>query len=362
MVTVMNRGGTETLIMNYYREIDKTKVQFDFLTHRTDKGDYDDEILAMGGKIYHMCPIYPQNFIKYKKMIREFFIKHSEYKIIHSHMSELGYFALREAKRQGIPVRICHAHSRPNTFDLKLIVRSYFKIMMEPYINYRFVCSNNSGDWLFGKKYHSEFVHMRNAIDSEKFTFSFDKSLYMRQKLGLENQFVIGHVGRFSKEKNQLFLIEIFNDIKNKNENSKLILIGEGVLEKQIKDRIKLLKLEDDVIFTGSVPNIYDYMQCMDSFILPSLFEGFGNVLIEAQAAGLKCYTSDKVVPKDVKITDLLRFVPLEKSASYWAKLIIENKKGNRGNTCKQILDSGYDIKENSKWLEEFYTNAIKKM
>ena len=145
MFTIMDRGGAETMVMNYYRHIDRTKVKFDFLVHREQRGAYDDEIEALGGRIYRMCPIYPQNFARYERDIRVFFQEHPEYKIVHSHMSELGYFAFREATEQDIPVRICHAHNAPHGFDMKMIMRTYFKKRMMPYLTHLFMCGLESG-------------------------------------------------------------------------------------------------------------------------------------------------------------------------------------------------------------------------
>ena len=152
LFTIMNRGGAETMVMNYYRKINREKVQFDFLVHREEEGAYEQEIKELGGRIYRMPPMYPQNFSLYKKKIREFFEEHKEYKIIHSHMSELGYFALREAARQEIPVRICHAHNAPHGFEWKMIVRNYFKKRMMHILHICLCVGKNLVTGCLGKK------------------------------------------------------------------------------------------------------------------------------------------------------------------------------------------------------------------
>ena len=171
LFTIMNRGGAETMVMNYYRKINREKVQFDFLVHREEEGAYEQEIKELGGRIYRMPPMYPQNFSLYKKKIREFFEEHKEYKIIHSHMSELGYFALREAARQEIPVRICHAHSAPHEFDLKMLMRIYFKNRMLPYLTHMFTCGKEAGNYLYGKKNEDKFIQLNNAIETKKYRY-----------------------------------------------------------------------------------------------------------------------------------------------------------------------------------------------
>lgn len=360
LFTIMNRGGAETMVMNYYRKIDRTKVQFDFLVHRTEKGAYDDEIRALGGKIYYMCPIYPQNFNKYKKDIKKFFNEHKEYKIIHSHMSELGYFALKEAAKQNIPVRICHAHNTPTKFDLKMIIRTYFKKAMLPYITDMFTCSKDSGIWLFGKKNENRLVIMKNAIDAEKYRYNKEKEEEIRKQLHLEKKYIVGHVGRFNKQKNHEFLIRIFKEICNKRDDAVLILVGKGNEEEKIRKIVKEEGIKDRVIFYGETEKVYEIMQVFDSFVFPSLFEGLGIVLIEAQAAGIQCFTSKDTVPEDVKITELLEYISLNKQPDEWADEILK-KKIEKKDMFEEIKKNGFDIYDNVKWLENMYLSKLEK-
>lgn len=360
MFTIMNRGGAETMVMNHYRNIDRSKVQFDFLVHRQEKGAYDDEIEALGGRIYRMIPIYPQNFLQYKKDVRDFFREHKEYKIIHSHMSELGYFAFKEAKNQGIPIRICHAHNTPHDFDLKMIMRNYFKYAMRPYITHMFTCSKDSGIWLYGKKNIDKLIQMNNAIDAKKFKFNKDFNKKVRKNLGIENKLVIGHVGRFNKQKNHEKVIDIFNEILKLNSNACLILVGEGNLKEEIKNKVSKLGLSNNVLFLGSRDDVNEIMQAFDVFLFPSLYEGLGIVLIEAQAAGIPCLTSDKVVPIEAKVTSLLNYYPLENNSNLWAKKTLDILT-EKYDTYNEIKKAGFDIQNNAKWLEEFYINEYNK-
>lgn len=362
LFTIMNRGGAETMVMNYYRNIDRTKVQFDFLVHRQERGAYDDEIEAMGGRIYRMCPIYPQNFGKYKKMLKVFFDEHPEYKILHSHMSELGCYAFIEAQKRGIKVKICHAHNAPCGFDIKALMRDYFKLKIRPFVSHMFVCGNASGIWLFGKENASSFIQVNNAIDSLKYKINPACSDEVKKELGIEkSKTVIGHIGRFNTQKNHEFLIDIFSQVHRLNPDSVLVLVGNGTLENKIKDKVKNLGLESDVLFLGVRDDVNRIIQCFDVFLFPSLFEGLGIVLIEAQAAGVPCLTSEKVVAKEACITDLLEYYPLNESSLNWAKKTLELSACQKRDTTQDVIDSGFDIKSNAQWLQDFYINEYNK-
>lgn len=364
LFTILNRGGAETMVMNYYRHIDRTKVQFDFMVHRQERGAYEDEIEAMGGKIYRMIPIFPQNIFKYKKMLRDFFRKHKEYEIIHSHMSELGYYAFVEAEKQGIPIRICHAHSAPrlSDFDLKMIVRENFKYRMRPYMTHMFTCAVDSGLWLYGRKNIKKFIMMNNAVDAKQLSYNDKVSTEIKKILNIERKFVIGHIGRFERAKNHNFLIDIFYNIYKLNPESALILVGEGSLEDKIKNKVGKLGIDNAVKFLGVRADIEKIIQAFDVFLFPSLYEGLGIALIEAQAAGLHCITSDRVVPQETKITELLEYVSLKSDAEFWANKTLQYNDGyERKDTYDEVVKSGYDINHNVKWLENFYLDEYRK-
>lgn len=359
LFTNMNYGGAETMVMNYYRNIDRSKVQFDFMVHRKHRGAYDDEIEALGGKIYRMIPIYPQNFHRYKKMLSNFFDEHKEYSIIHSHMSELGYFVFKEARKRNIPIIICHAHNTPVGFDFKMLFRNFFKFKNLKNITHMFMCSKESAEWLYGKKYQDRFIMMNNAIDVNKFKFSESIRNINRKELNIEDKLVIGHVGRFDKQKNHPFLIEIFNEIYKLRNDAVLVLVGDDKNADEIHKKVHDLGLDDVVYFLGSRSDVNEILQGMDAFIFPSIFEGFGIAPLEAQTAGLPCFVSN-AVPNECLITDNIFPVSLEKSALEWAKIILDKTKNfERKDTSQIIIDKGFDIKTNAKWLEDFYLNAI---
>lgn len=358
MFTVMDRGGAETMVMNYYRHIDRTKVQFDFLVHREQRGAYDDEIERMGGRIYRMCPIYPQNFSRYKRDLRTFFRAHPEYKIIHSHMSELGYFAFREAKRQGVPVRICHAHNAPHGFDVKMIMRTYFKKRMMPYLTHLFMCGEESGKWLYGEKNKSRFIMLNNAIDAALYSFDTSKREKMRQQFGLTDELVVGHVGRFNPQKNHPFLLDVFAALLKKESDAVLLLVGGGDDMPQIQAKAEALGIAEHVRFLGVRSDVADLMQAMDVFVFPSLYEGLPVTMVEAQASGLPCIISDKVPPECILTEGLVNIMPLSASPEAWAEKILAKRAIPRTDRRAEIAAHGFDISTEAVKLQEFYLEA----
>lgn len=361
--TVMDRGGAETMIMNYMRNINREVIRFDFLTNRDYRAAYEDEIEAMGGKVFHMCPMYPTKFHRYKREIREFLTHHREYKIIHSNLEERSYLPLKAAKKLGVPVRISHAHNRPLGWDLKSAVRYYFRFMLKYYNTHMFSCGVEAGDWLYGKKNRDQVILMNNAIDAAQYTFLPEKSKQMKKALGVEGKKVIGHVGRFFAQKNHTFLIDIFHEIHQMDPDTVLLLVGGGELDDSLKNRIRdkadRLGLSDAVRFLGVREDVAQLYQAFDLFLLPSLFEGLPVTMVEAQASGLPCVISDKV-PAQCDLTGNVRVIPLSESPKRWAELTLEYLKNfQRTDTFDIIKKSGFDIKENAQWLQNFYIKAL---
>lgn len=349
IVTYMGRGGLETMIMNYYRNIDRSKVQFDFLTHREERWDYDDEIEKLGGKIYRLPRLNPFS-PSYLKALDGFFKEHKEYKIVHCHQDCLSGIPLKYAKKNGVPFTIAHSHSSNQNKDLKYLVKLAAKKNICKYSNHLFACGKEAGEWMFKT---SDFEILNNSIDTKKYIYNEEKSLKIKEELDITDKFVIGHVGRFRKEKNHDFIIDIFKEVCEKEPNSILLLIGDGPLEEDIKKKVNSFELEDKVKFLGARDNVNDLMQAMDVFVLPSLYEGFGIVLIEAQASGLKCVISESI-PTDAIISEKVKQLSLGDDISTWAKEILSNK-SERKEGIEDIEKSKYDIKSNTKWLENFY-------
>ena len=357
LFTNMNRGGAESMVMSYYRHIDRSKLQFDFMVHREARGDYDDEIEAMGGRIYRMMPFFPLTFPKYKKQIRAFFDEHPEYQIVHGHCSELGYFVYREAARRHLPVIIAHAHNSHAQFDAKWIFRTWFKHRMRKYLTHRFTCGAEAATWLFGKKEGASAILQRNAIDTALYAYDEAARAAIREELHIPHDaLVVGHVGRFNRQKNHTFIIDIFAEIAKQAPNAILLLVGNGDLEPAIKEKVNSLHLSDRVIFTGVRRDVPKVLQAMDVFLMPSFMEGLSLSMVEAQCAGLPCVVSN-TIPEEVKMTDLVTFHPLNESPSDWAAAVIReaHRPIERAFYRQQIITAGYDIQKNAEWLQEWY-------
>lgn len=351
IVTYMGRGGLETMLMNYYRHIDRNKVQFDFLVHRDFEADYDKEILSLGGKIYHISRLVPWSK-KYKTEMKKFFEEHPEYKIIHVHQDCLSSVALKCAKESGIPVRIAHCHSSSAVKNMKYPIKLYYMKRIPEFATRLFACGKQAGNWMFGK---NKYTIVRNAIDTNKYRYSPENEKIVRAKLGLSNDIVVGHVGNFTTAKNHSFLIEVFREILCIEPNAKLLLVGGGDGMKAIKDKVKCLGIEKNVVFTGVRTDVNDLMQVMDVFVFPSLYEGVPVTMIEAQATGLPCIISENVSDECIITTGLVAIKKLSDSVGDWAQIILEKSNVMKENHIQEIRNAGYDIIEETKKLEEFY-------
>ena len=273
-----NGGGVESVVMNYYRNIDRNKIQFHFLCDEDSTDIPYEEIEKLGGKVIVIPPY--QKLFKYQKELYRIF-KENNYKIIHSHINALSVFPLRIAKKAGVPIRIAHSHSTSNKKEwkkniLKMILRPLSKL----YANNYFACTEYAGKWLFGKKVveRKELNVINNAIDLKKFEFNENTRKALREELGIKDDtLIIGHVGRFMKQKNHEFLVEVFNEVYKKNQNTLLILIGQGPLLSEIKEKAINLNIEDKIKFIGQVTDVEKYYNIMDIFLFPSIYEGLRN-------------------------------------------------------------------------------------
>lgn len=352
----LDRGGAETMVMNIYRKIDRNKVQFDFVIHTKDKCDYSDEIRSMGGRIFSVPKYNVKNHIKYIKEWKRFFDKNREYKIIHGHVRSTGSLYLGVAKKYGLTT-IAHSHNTSSGKGIKALVKNILQKSLTKYSDFLFACSNDAGKWLFGdnvindNRYHL----IKNAIDVKKFDFHPIVRTKIREELMVDETLLVGHVGRFHPQKNHDFIIDVFSELHSLRPDVALVLIGEGDLLPNIKKKVEKLSLSDSVIFTGVREDVAAYLQAIDIFLLPSLYEGLGIVVVEAQAASCSCLVSDSV-PLDVKVTDLVNFMSLSEGKHAWAKKILEiSKNQNRKSRMNEIFDSGYHIDGVGDWYQEFY-------
>ena len=351
-------GGVEAVVMNYYRHIDHSKVQFDFICDDDSTNIPYDEIEKLGGKVILIPPY--QKVFKYQKGLRRV-LRDGKYKIVHSHINTLSVFPLYAAKKVGVPVRIAHSHSTTNKKEWKKnLLKQVLRPFSKKYATNYMCCSELAGRCVFGDKaYDEEKVYLlNNAIDLDK--FKYDKKIRdkKRKELGIkEDTIVIGHIGRFVAQKNHTFLIDIFNQFHKKEKNSILLLAGQGPLQEEIKNKVRELGLDDSVRFLGQRNDANELYQAFDVFLLPSLYEGLPVVGVEAQASGLLCFFSDDMT-KETKVLDSTVFMSLSNTSEEWTGEILTNLKDyKRINTKNEVSDNGFDIEIEARKLEKYYIN-----
>lgn len=349
-------GGVESVVMNYYRNIDRSEIQFDFICDEDSTNIPYDEIESLGGKVILIPPY--QKVIKYHKELKRV-LKEGNYKIVHSHINTLSVFSLFAAKCAGVPVRIAHSHSTTNKKEknknlMKQLLRPFSKVFATDYM----CCSELAGRWLFGdKEYDKGNVYLlNNAIDLDKFKYDEVVRREKRKELNIDDDtLVIGHVGRFVEQKNHRFLIDIFNEVHKQNEKSILLLVGQGPLMEEIKEKVKSLGIEDSVKFLGQRNDVSELYQAFDVFCLPSLYEGLPVVGVEAQATGLLCLFSDDMT-KEIKVLESTSFLSLEQSAKEWAEILLKSIENfERKDTTIEFFNNGFDIKMEVKKLIKIY-------
>ena len=358
IVPNMRAAGIESFIMNVYRNIDRNKVQFDFLVHNKKREFFDDEIESLGGKIYRLSLKDDKNILKYIKDLNCFFKNHQEYKIIHGHMQSMMPLYLYLAKKNNIPVRIAHSHNGNYEKTLKGFILHLFSRFSKFFSTDNWACSEIAGKYLFGEK---KFKVIYNGIDIKRFEFNEEVREQKRKELNIDDDiFVIGHIGRFELQKNHEFIIDLFNKICKSKSNVRLLLVGEGTLEEKIRDKTKKLNLENKVLFLGVRKDVNQLYQAMDLFILPSLYEGLPVVGVEAQISGLPCFFSNNIT-REVKISEETFFEKINNSEiEIWKKNILE--KINENNDRKRkIFDDKFDIKKIVEEICELYYEYYEK-
>lgn len=358
VIGIMNRGGAETMIMNLYRKIDRAKVQFDFVENEGEGAAFDEEILALGGRIYR-CPRYRgKNHFTYIKWWHTFFKNHKgEYSVVHGHIGSTAAIYLSVAKKYGA-YTIAHSHNTKSS-----IMYRVFAYPTRFVADHFFACSVDAGISRYGNKIGSDNTRckvLQNAIDTAQFTFSDTARKATRASLGIsDGQIVVGNISRFSEQKNHRFLLDVFEEIQKKRKDTVLLLVGDGELRPHIEAIVDEKHLKDAVIMTGVQSNTWDYYQAMDVFLMPSLYEGLPVSMVEAQTAGLPCCVSTGV-PRESGITDLVQFRSLNDSAEQWANWVLGCANSPRKMMTEEICQAGYDITETSQWLQNYYLEVVK--
>ena len=355
----MDYGGTETLLMNLLRVLDQNSIQYDFVAQTPEECAYDQEIYSYGAKIYRCPHISWRNLKSYREWWQKFFLEHPEYLIVHGHSRGSAPIYLDEAKKAG-RIAILHCHSGSYGLGVKGLVRFLWQLPLYHISNYKFACSYDAGVSQFGKK--SKFYVIKNGISSERYVYNPEIRKKVRDEFHFHGKLVIGNVSRFESPKNHEFLLEIFKEILKIEPNAVLMLVGTGSKKERIEEIAKTSGIEDKVCFTGARNDVNELLQGMDIFVFPSLYEGLPLALIESQAAGLPTFTSAKVVAPEVKITDILHFISLKRTAKEWARIIMKTVRdgSERRDMSKEVIEAGFDIRNTQKWLEDFYYKAVR--
>ncbi len=340
VVVNMNRGGAETFIMNLYRNIDRTKVQFDFLTFKP--GVFDQEIQELGGKVHRIPYVTEVGHHRFIKQLNQFMDRNNHYKIVHSHMDKMSGFITKAAKKANIPIRISHSHNTNSEGGiLSKVYKGFSGIHILSNSTHLYACSEAAAKWLFKHK-ATQATILNNGIEMGKFKFSSSIRKMKKVDLTLENDsIVIGHVGRFTEQKNHIFLLDIVAILKEIIPNVKLVLVGDGPLQKVMEKKVEDLKLENHVEFLGIRSDIHELLQVFDLFLMPSHHEGLPLTLIEAQSAGLPCLISNKItVEADMKI-GLVHFLPIINPHDWVVKIM--NLLNNHDATSRVIENTPID-------------------
>lgn len=356
---IVQNGGVEAIIMNYYKHIDRDKVQFDFVVHKGSNKAYLDTAKSLGAHIYEVTP-YTNNFLSFTFEIYRI-IKKNHYNIVHSNMNTLSVFPLFAAWAANAKIRILHNHTTDNKAEgLRSFIKRFLRPFARLFANHYWACSKLAGEWMYGKSFvdKGKVTIIRNAIDLDKFKFNQAKRNELRNQFGLEGKFVLGHVGRFMKQKNHKFLIDVFDELQKCYPNSVLVLVGDGPLKEEIKNKVNSLGLTDKVLFMGNIDYVADLYSALDVFLLPSLYEGLPVVGIEAQANGVAFLCSDYVT-KEIEMSNTINFITIDSGVKVWVdsilKIGITHSKNNRNDNL--ILD--YDIILQTKLLELEYIRFI---
>ena len=345
----LNRGGSESMCMNLYRNIDRKKVQFDFVKHTKEKCAFEDEIFSLGGRVYTAPRFSVKSARQYKKWWNDFLLEHKEYRIIHCHFFTICTAIFPVAKKHN-RITIAHCHSAYNVKNLRAVLEILYMRKAKKYTDYRFACTENAGKMMFG---NLDFKVIYNAINVEDYAFNETIREKLRKELNIDNEtLVLGTVGRIDTVKNPNGIIDILSLVKKNRPKTVFIWVGDGKL---YDDTVKYAKdkgVFDNIVFAGVKSNVSDYIQAMDIFIMPSLYEGFPVTMVEAQANGIKCIVSD-TISKATDITGLVKFLPITNYRLWVEEILTCNT--SRVDTTETVKDAGFDIIETSREIEDFY-------
>ena len=350
-------GGAESRIMDLYRHLDRSRVQFDFLVHMDGEGYFDREIQELGGQIFRVPRFRFYNYFFYNRAIKKFFEKNHEFRAVQGHITSTAAIYLPVAKRAGIPLIIAHARSAGVDKGIKGVLTRFLRRNLSKKADIMFACSGLAGISVFGKSAveKGRVIFVPNAIDCQAFEYDVSVRQRVREELGLAEKYVIGHVGRFHYAKNHEYLLQVFAALCQRGKKEYvLLLLGEGGGMEEAKRQAESLGISDRVFFMGNKRNVYDYYQAMDYFVYPSRFEGLPGTVVEAQVSGLRCLMSDSICD-EVRVTDLVHTMSILDEPEKWAEYIVETEKYERQGYKEQMEKAGFDVKAQAKTMMRFY-------
>lgn len=358
IVSSLGGGGVESMLYNYYSNIDNEKIRFDFIVHGDNIGLIEEKVEAMGSIVYHVTP--KKTSFKDNMLEIENVIKNGNYDVVHCHQNFSNFSSLYLAWKHKVPVRISHAHGCKEVKNIvekmkQFLLRSLNKL----FANYFFSCGLDAGKWLHGKGWSpsKKNILMNNAIDVDKFSYSEEVRQRYRKKLNVKDKKVLLHVGRFSDEKNHLFMVDIMEQLSKENSEYILLLVGNGATEKLVKRYVEEKKISNSIIFMGVRNDVAELMNSADIFLFPSKNEGLGITVIEAQATGLPVIASDRV-PIETRLTKLIDYLPID-DINIWTENIINSPDVYRKSQSKKLEKANYSIDVQSekygKWLEDIF-------
>ncbi|KPN14641.1 glycosyl transferase [Bacillus australimaris] len=361
----MNRGGAETMIMNIYRALDRNVLQFDFITHRKDVCDYDEEIRRLGGRIFYVPSIGASSPMAFVKALTKTIKQAGPFQAVHAHTDFQTGFSALAAKLAGVKVRICHSHNTawkqsPNGLD-HLMLKG-FRQLIFTFSTQLVACGEDAGAFLFGQKKmeNGRVEVLPNGIDLSLFfqPGSDEKAEIKKQLHLLEKKMIIGHIGRFHEQKNHVFFMELAQTLKKQGVSFQLVLVGDGPLKPVVESYAKKAGILENIVFTGVVSDVPKYMKAFDVFVMPSLFEGLPLVLVEAQASGLPCVISDHITEEVDLGCGLVKRMSLRDSAHEWMKAVLEAYHAEpplQETIISQLEQRGFDVKQNITRVMDLY-------
>jgi len=348
--SLLSRGGAENMCMNIYRHIDRNKIQFDFVKHMNGRGDFEDEIVALGGRIYQAPRFRMYNYFSYIQWWRRHFQNHPEHRIVHAHFFTIAPIYLGVAKKYS-RTTINHIHGTTAGGGIKDFIAKRSKKVSD----YKFACSKSAGKWGYQDE---KFEVINNALEIDTYRFDEKIRTTVREGLGLSQHFVMGTVANYSAVKNPIGLIKIFEEVGKLRSDARLLWVGSGPMQNEIREEIKKRNLEERILLVGNRNDVPHLLQAMDVFLLPSFSEGLPVSLIEAQTAGLPCLCSD-VITKEVDITGLCKFISID-DIEEWVEECKNVSNPRRDSAYIDVARNGYDISETSRQLQDFYMNLEK--